>query len=525
MKCNVRSLSLHLAAILLIAGCRTPESRAPSQTHAVTGDILDGFLALGSWSVDLSLGSPAALKTDDNKAQISFNIKAAAPKDKCVIKAPVRMSMGRVADVSLDAENLATGPCRLAFAVEMYNGDYYESKSVSLKPGMNPNIDFRLSDRTYKCAATGWRHEAKPSNLEAARSICLLVYTKGRGAVVFRNFRMTASRGPASHTGEWLFPAAKGDKWGHVDISGYMVVRPRFDRTFKFAMGLAAVLVDGKYGYIDINGKTVIPTTFDEAKQFSEGLACVRVGTQWGYIKQSGKYVVRPQFDSASSFKSGLAHISVAHRYGFIDLRGRVVIPLRFEKASHFAGGLARVMIGHKWGFITMAGKVVIPATFTAAGDFSRGLAPVKFDTQWGYINRRGKTVIEPSFSLAREFSCGLAPVAVKEKWGCIDNTGQFKIIPQFQLIEGFSEGLSPVLVGGKWGYIDLNGETAIKPMFSLALPHTSGAAFVQLTSKLGDVLSTYIDTTGRYLVRPSKWESPRSKSNKASAGATRARR
>jgi hypothetical protein len=45
---------------------------------------------------------------------------------------------------------------------------------------------------------------------------------------------------------------------------------------------------DGKYGYIDKTGKIVIKPQFDFAESFSEGLAWVSISGKDGYINKTG---------------------------------------------------------------------------------------------------------------------------------------------------------------------------------------------------------------------------------------------
>src|SRR2546422_10908637 len=70
--------------------------------------------------------------------------------------------------------------------------------------------------------------------------------------------------------------------------------------------GLFLISQYGRYGYIDKSGRIVIKPRFDEASYFSEGLAPVRVGKLWGFIDESGKMAIAPQFDSAFPFSEGL---------------------------------------------------------------------------------------------------------------------------------------------------------------------------------------------------------------------------
>src|SRR5262245_58232100 len=58
----------------------------------------------------------------------------------------------------------------------------------------------------------------------------------------------------------------------------------------------------GKFGYIDESGRVVIKPQFDSAYPFSEGLAAVQVGNKAGFIDESGQIVIPLQYHFASSF-------------------------------------------------------------------------------------------------------------------------------------------------------------------------------------------------------------------------------
>jgi len=54
-----------------------------------------------------------------------------------------------------------------------------------------------------------------------------------------------------------LFPIEKDGKWGYIDNTGRIVIKPQFDEARDFSEGLARVTIDGKFGYIDKTGKYV----------------------------------------------------------------------------------------------------------------------------------------------------------------------------------------------------------------------------------------------------------------------------
>jgi hypothetical protein len=92
-------------------------------------------------------------------------------------------------------------------------------------------------------------------------------------------------------------------------------------------VGLFRVQIGSKYGFIDKTGKIVIKPQFDDALLgFFEGLAEVQIGGKWGYIDKSGNIVIKPQFDGTSGFQEGLAKVFIGGKEaGYIDKTGRYV--------------------------------------------------------------------------------------------------------------------------------------------------------------------------------------------------------
>ncbi len=144
-------------------------------------------------------------------------------------------------------------------------------------------------------------------------------------------------------------------KWGYMDVTGTVVIQPRFDWVRGFSEGLAAVGFPAnndaaKWGYIDKTGTLVIEARFDGADPFSEGLAAVVVwegdAPRWGYIDRSGELVIQPRFEWAGEFSEGLAAVGTnSGLCGYIDKTGAFVIPMELEGQAFypFSGGLARI--------------------------------------------------------------------------------------------------------------------------------------------------------------------------------------
>jgi len=254
-----------------------------------------------------------------------------------------------------------------------------------------------------------------------------------------------------------------GTKWGFIDKTGKTVIPANYEMVGDFFEGRAAVTLGApsssaskkgstsaapvpKWGYIDTTGRMVIKPAFEiftlqagtTTGDFHDGLAAVKSKNKWGYIDKSGKAVIPFKYNYAAPFSEGLALVlpeppdGGKGGIGYIDKTGKLVVEPRFAKGGSFKSAFAPVKEGDKYGFIDRGGRMVIPARFEGAADFSEALAAVKVDGRWGYVDTEGDVVIDPQFDEALPFDGGLAPVALRGKEGYVDKTGNL-VWPQGQ--------------------------------------------------------------------------------------------
>ena len=321
-----------------------------------------------------------------------------------------------------------------------------------------------------------------------------------------------------------LFPIEQHKNWGYIDVSGKVVIEPRFEFADEFAEGFAVVKVDGKYGFIDQSGKFLVEPRYTSARPFSEGLARVQVGGDvygfngtWGFIDQTGRMVIEPQYhdptwasETSYNFHNGLAMIEVNDKKGFINTIGEVVIPPRFDYAYSFSEGLASVCETHggKWGYIDTAGRWAIPPKFDWASLFSEGLAPVTLNGVCGYIDQTGELKLKPNFtrketdcaSVWGSFDGGLSRWMIGDKYGFINKAGEIVIKPDFELTFNFAERMALIVQDAKYGFIDQTGQLVIKPQFYHARDFHHGLARVNYARDAWG----YIDKSGRFV-----WKQP----------------
>ena len=120
-----------------------------------------------------------------------------------------------------------------------------------------------------------------------------------------------------------LFPIKQDGKWGFIDKTGAIIIKPQFD------------------GCIDFENQVMLPLEYQI--DLSNDLIPVKVSSdsgKWGYIDKTGNFVINPQFDYfATPFAEGLATVSVNNKLGYIDKSGNCVIKPQFDDCNAFTDG------------------------------------------------------------------------------------------------------------------------------------------------------------------------------------------
>ena len=77
--------------------------------------------------------------------------------------------------------------------------------------------------------------------------------------------------------------------YGFIDINNNVVIEAdKYELAMSFSEGYAAVMLNGKYGYINKSGEMVIKPQYDAATSFEDGIARVKYDGKWGSIDNKG---------------------------------------------------------------------------------------------------------------------------------------------------------------------------------------------------------------------------------------------
>ncbi len=292
-------------------------------------------------------------------------------------------------------------------------------------------------------------------------------------------------------------------KFGYMDETGHVVIKPQFDEAYPFTEGLAAVSIGNKSGFIAASGKVIVPLQYYTAYPFSDGVAAVSIiegmGTNrrypCGYIDHQNQFVIHLQKKfSCTEFHEGFAVVeeydsSLGESYAtYMNKQGLTGVASHLSVAKPFSEGLALIEDFTKWFFVNSEGQTVIDLRpgrvmqssgdqYVPVGSFSEGLAQVGIIvdgssgySRFAYMNRKGRIVFKlpDNFTAEGDFYDGRAQVYVAKSKrvhvrvddevfdddedvsarGYIDKTGKLVIPSRFSRVEDFSEGMAVVRVG-----------------------------------------------------------------------------
>jgi hypothetical protein len=197
----------------------------------------------------------------------------------------------------VDASGKWVVPAQLASATRFSGGRAY----VTTQDGKAGFIDRsgKLVIELPVRATTGFFHEDlayvhQPDDKH--------VFLRPDGAVAFE---VPVAEGDKAGFGDFSEGRAafrSGGKWGFIDATGNVVVKPQYSAVLPFSGGFAAVWdAQNRAGFIDPTGKVVVKLGYADAQSFKGGLARVQLAQKgkdkesWVYVNPKGKVVAKAE--------------------------------------------------------------------------------------------------------------------------------------------------------------------------------------------------------------------------------------
>ena len=170
--------------------------------------------------------------------------------------------------------------------------------------------------------------------------------------------------------------------------------------------------------------------------------------TKYAIINKDGDYVTDYCYDIVGTYSEG--YIAVGNDIGsYSDEKGN-----RITKAQY--------------GLLDTEGNVVLPFEFQELGLCKEGLINAKKGDKWGFLSPDGKNITPYIYEEAHPFSEGLASVKKDGRFGFIDKDGNVVIDFKYVWTHDFSDGVCFVQhryasAGTSLTYIDKTGKVVVR--------------------------------------------------------------
>lgn len=195
-----------------------------------------------------------------------------------------------------------------------------------------------------------------------------------------------------------LAPVLRGGKAWHIRPDGTAAYARRFQRTFGFYEGLAAVVGRDGWHHVTPEGQDAYAERYAWCGNFQGGRCAVRESTgTYRHIGAGGRPAYELRWKYAGDYRDGVAVVQAEDGLStHIDLCGRALHERRFIDLDVFHKGFARARDEDGWTHVDVTGAPIYARRFAAVEPFYNGQARVeRFDGALEVIDESGRTVAE----------------------------------------------------------------------------------------------------------------------------------
>jgi len=195
-----------------------------------------------------------------------------------------------------------------------------------------------------------------------------------------------------------LAPVHRSDEAWHIRPDGTAEYGRRFNRTFGFYEGLAAVVSADGWHHVDVRGEDAYRHRCSWCGNFQEGRCAVRDSAgRYLHIAPSGEPAYAERWRYAGDFREGVAVVQAENGMStHIDLAGRVIHDRWYLDLDVFHKGFARARDACGWVHVGFDGVPNYGRRFAMIEPFYNGQARVeRIDQTLEVIDERGVTLVE----------------------------------------------------------------------------------------------------------------------------------
>ena len=260
----------------------------------------------------------------------------------------------------------------------------------------------------------------------------------------------------------------------HVDSQGRATYQHRYEQVLPFhSPGLAPVNSNKTSWHVRTDGTDAYATRYDRTFGFYGGAAAVVLGGLWFHIDQDANPLYESRYAFVGNFQCDVC-VVCGHEgsYYHIDLAGEPLYPSKWSYTGDFREGSA--VVQHRNGLsshIDFTGKLIHGQWFIDLDVFHKGYARARNEDGWHHITQAGRSLYETRYANVEPFYNGCARV---ETWDgallIIDEQGATLRTLRSPTADHFAE-LSADMVG-YWRTMSLKAATELRLFDLLPADH-----------------------------------------------------
>ncbi|MFT6402319.1 MAG: hypothetical protein ACJA2D_001637 [Pseudohongiellaceae bacterium] len=204
----------------------------------------------------------------------------------------------------------------------------------------------------------------------------------------------------------------------HVSDNNVAAYENRFDEVLAFHqvsddLQAAPVRLAEKAWHINPEGAAIYPIRYDRTFGFYCGLAAVTHEKNWFHINAAGLPIYSQRYAFAGNFQNNIAVVCDENGYYFhITLQGTPLYTSKWKYCGDFREGIAVVQADSGLSaHITVEGKILNDKWLLDLDVFHKGYARAKDNKGWHHIDKKGCSVYPQRYAAVEPFYNGCARV------------------------------------------------------------------------------------------------------------------
>ena len=247
-----------------------------------------------------------------------------------------------------------------------------------------------------------------------------------------------------------IYPISKEGVWGYAALGGHMIIDYQFEDALPFNQDWAGIKQNDKYGFIDHSGEIFIKPKYDSILIIHHNKAFVQKNDRTYWINKKGKKLKEVisiinncgepllcseplDYLNLKDNNYTLKDEYLAHQQRLDPTAGFTKSDFIFQDAKAFSSKSFIVKKQNQFGVFCHYNHIglhkdwydeIVPIFYTTSnkpfkGKFEAQIAKVRKGKKWGFINSFGHTIIEAEFLSIKHVTGSLYLVEYKPKhWG-----------------------------------------------------------------------------------------------------------